>query len=99
MTTFNAPPRVVDRPRPEQWGLDELMTLSEAAALFWPQGPLSVSSLRNAIRQGRLPVVVVARKHLLTRRAVAMLSEPQRRTGADGGEDRSRQSRTRARTF
>jgi len=50
------------------------MTLPEAVALFWPDGPLTVRSLRTAIRDRRLPVSVVAGKHLVTKRALAEMS-------------------------
>lgn len=66
--------RVVDRPEPELWRPDELMTLAEAAALFWPHGPLGVSSLRTAIRDGVLSPVRVAGKLLVTPAAIAAMS-------------------------
>jgi hypothetical protein len=31
--------RVRIRSRPEEWGDEDLMTLVEAAAVFWPDGP------------------------------------------------------------
>lgn len=64
------PPRVVSKPRPEQWSEDELLTLEEAAALFWPDGPLGTRSLRTAVRKGELGSIVVARKLFTTRRLV-----------------------------
>lgn len=73
-TCSATPPRVARRPDPAQWDLDELMTLPEAVALFWPDGPLTVRSLRTAIRDRRLPVSVVAGKHLVTRRALTEMS-------------------------
>lgn len=68
------PGRVQARPDPNQWELDEIMTLPEAASLFWPQGPLTTNSLRIAVRDGVLPVTVVAGKFLTTRRAVLTMS-------------------------
>lgn len=68
------PSRVTTRPDPEQWGEHELMSLAEAAALMWPQGPLTETSLRTAVRQGRLPISKVAGKFLTTRAALAMLA-------------------------
>jgi hypothetical protein len=44
--------------------------LPEAAALMWPNGPLTVSSLRTAVRDGQLQVVVVAGKILTNRAAL-----------------------------
>lgn len=71
---MTAPLRVAARPLPEQWGEDELLSLPEAASLFWPEGPLSVSSLRVAVRDGVLPVTIVAGKILTTKRAVLTMS-------------------------
>jgi hypothetical protein len=50
------------------------MTLSEAAALFWPAGPLSTASLRTAHRNGQLAVAVIARKFLTTKAAVEAMA-------------------------
>ncbi len=44
--------RVQQRPEPCQWGEDEVLTLAEAAALFFPQGPLTLASLRTAVAKG-----------------------------------------------
>jgi hypothetical protein len=69
-----APARVETRPDPSQWRDDELMTLGEAAALFWPAGPLSMASLRTAHRNGQLAVAVIARKFLTTKAAVEAMA-------------------------
>jgi hypothetical protein len=74
------PPRVAARPDPQAWGTDELMTLAEAAALFWPLGPLTARSLRTAVDDGMLPVVMVARKLLTSRRAVEEMGRCSART-------------------
>jgi hypothetical protein len=66
--------RVRQRPDPESWGLDEMLTLPEAALLHWPQGPLTVTSLRTAVRDGQLAVAVIAGKHFTTRRHLATLT-------------------------
>lgn len=71
---MSAPARVQARPDPAAWELDELMSLPEAAALFWPAGPLSTHSLRVAVRDGALPVTIVAGKILTTRRSVLSMS-------------------------
>jgi len=47
------PRRVAARPDPQMWSPGELMTFAEAAALFWPDGPLTASSLRTAFRYMR----------------------------------------------
>src|SRR4051794_17097337 len=62
--------RVADRPAPDQWGEDELLTLPEAAALFWPRGPITTSTLRNAVRNRKLRVVEIAGKFFTSRTAV-----------------------------
>lgn len=78
MTTIK-PRRVAARPDPQDWGADELMTLAEAAALLWPSGPLTASSLRTAYRAGELEVVMIARKLLVTKAALAAMTENARR--------------------
>jgi len=64
------PPRVAERPRVEDWKEDELLTLPEAVALFWPRGPLTVTSLRTAGHEGSLEITVVAGKHFVTPAAI-----------------------------
>ena len=68
------PPRIAARPNPSDWDNEELMTLAEAAALHWPHGPLTARSLRTAADAGQLPVVIVARKLLTSRRALQEMS-------------------------
>lgn len=65
------PPRVASRPNPAQWADDELLTLIEAASLFWPAGPLTTASLRNAIRNNH---VAIAGKFFTTKTAIAEMS-------------------------
>jgi hypothetical protein len=69
--------RVEARPDPRSWDMDELMSLQEAVDLHWPgpEGLLSVSTLRTAIRQGRIAVCEIAGKHFLTRRILLDLSK------------------------
>lgn len=74
------PMRILARPNPDLWGEDELLTLPEAAALFWPQGPLTTRSLRTAVRDGQLGTVTVAGKMLTTKRQLARMAECQNRT-------------------
>jgi hypothetical protein len=62
MSTKRTPPRVAARPDPRDWGEDELLTLPETAALFWPDGPLTTHS-------------VVAGRYMTTRRAVSEMSK------------------------
>ncbi|MBA8914719.1 hypothetical protein [Methylorubrum thiocyanatum] len=70
------PPRVSARPRSEEWTDDELLTLPEAAALFWPDGPITTNTLRTAGHQGTLAITRVAGKFFTTPMAV-------RRMGAE----------------
>lgn len=74
--TSRIPPRIVDRPRPEEWTDDELLTLPEAAALFWPAGPITTNTLRTAARDGTLVITKVAGKFFTTPMAI-------RRMGVD----------------
>jgi hypothetical protein len=64
------------RPDPEQWLPDETMTLVEAVAVFFPQGPLTLSSLRTAIACGGLAIARVAGKDLTTPAAIRKLVTP-----------------------
>lgn len=88
MDTTNIPQRIARRPNPSQWGLDELLTLEEAAALHWPQGqgqgqgPLTARSLRTAADAGALGTVLIARKKFTTRRQIAEMSRCERTAAA-----------------
>jgi hypothetical protein len=64
------PQRVADRPRSEEWTDDELLTLPEAAALFWPDGPITTNTLRTAGRDGTLAITRVAGKFFTTPMAI-----------------------------
>jgi hypothetical protein len=66
--------RIEARPDPLSWDMDELMTLTEAVELHWPDGPLTVPTLRTAIRDGQLAVCEIAGKFFLTRRLLLGLS-------------------------
>ncbi len=70
----SVPRRVAERPDPLTWGIDELMTLEEAVSLMWPDGPLTVSSLRTAIRNRQLEVAEIARKFFVTRRSLMTMT-------------------------
>jgi hypothetical protein len=74
MTPRIATPRVAARPDPAAWGENELLSLAEATALFWPDGPITERTLRTAVRDGRLPISLVARKFFVTKTAIASLS-------------------------
>lgn len=55
------------------------MTLVEAVAVFFPDGPLTISSFRNAAHRGELAVAMVAGKFLTTPAAVREMLTPRRR--------------------
>jgi len=71
------PARIAARPDASQWSDDELLTLPEAAALFWPAGPITTNTLRTAGRDGVLAITKVAGKFFTTPMAI-------RRMGAEG---------------
>lgn len=68
--SIRVPPRIADRPGPEEWTDDELLTLPEAAALFWPAGPITTNTLRTAGRDGSLAITKVAGKFFTTPMAI-----------------------------
>ncbi|EKS34516.1 hypothetical protein [Afipia broomeae] len=74
MTKHTRPDRVRTRPDPAQWHEDELLTLGEAAALYWPDGPLTETTLRTAARDGRLPISQIAGKFFVTKAALRCLT-------------------------
>lgn len=65
--------RVKRRPLPADWGPDEPMTLAEAVAVHWPDGLLTVSSLRTEIAKGALPFAYVNGRQWVTSRDLAAL--------------------------
>jgi hypothetical protein len=77
------PERVRARPDPDQWGENELMTLAEAAALFWPGGLLTTTSLRTAVRDRRLDVAEIAGKILTNKQAIERMCVCGPRGGTD----------------
>src|ERR1700730_9125827 len=68
--------RAKARPDPAQWDEDEVMTLIEAVEVFFPDGPLTLSSLRTAVAAGTLEIAKVAGKNLTTPRAIRKLVTP-----------------------
>lgn len=68
--------RLVLRPSPDDWADDEPMTLKEAVAVFYPHGPLTVSSLRTEIANGRLATAKVAGRYYVTPANLKALFEP-----------------------
>lgn len=76
MTARDPLARVAAKPRPEDWRDDDAMTLAEAVAVFYPQGPLTVSSLRTEIRKGRLLAAEVAGRLYVTPARLKGLFEP-----------------------
>lgn len=63
--------RVDQRPSPDTDF--EMLSLDQAAAIFWPNGPLTVASLRTAVRDGILDVAEIAGKVLTNRAALARM--------------------------
>jgi hypothetical protein len=66
--------RVEERPAPSQWDPDELLTLTEAAALFWPTGLIKTAGLRTAVREKKLEIAVIAGKHFTSPSAIGRMS-------------------------
>jgi hypothetical protein len=58
------------------WAPDEQMMLQEYIAAFYPNGPLTVTSLRTEINKGRLTFSEVAGKFFVTPAAVSALFRP-----------------------
>jgi hypothetical protein len=69
--------RLRERPRVGQWADDELLSLEEACSLFFPHGPLTVKSLRSAIRLGQLASASIAGRLYTSPSAVRALLKPQ----------------------
>lgn len=86
MSRRAVPRRVAARPDPAQWGEDELLTLAEAAALLFPDGPLTASSLRTSYRRRILEVHLIARKLFTTKAAVAKLVAASKRPTHGSGD-------------
>lgn len=61
------------RPAPDDWTEDEPMTLVE---VFFANGPLTVSSLRTEIANGRLATAKVAGRYYVTPASLKALFEP-----------------------
>jgi hypothetical protein len=59
----------------EEWADDELLTLPEAAALFWPVGPITTNTLRTAGRDGSLVITKVAGKFFTTPIAIRQMGQ------------------------
>jgi hypothetical protein len=75
------PRRIAAKPDASMWSRSsDLFTFEEAVALMWPSGgPISVSTLRTAHKNGLLEVVVIARKRLVTLAALDAMTEKARR--------------------
>ncbi|MDA9422918.1 hypothetical protein [Bradyrhizobium sp. CCBAU 53380] len=78
-------PRIAERPLPSLWDPDELLSLPEAAELFWPSGfPITVTGLRTAVRDGKLEVCELNGKIFTSRSAIGRMSRCEfRRRGAE----------------
>jgi hypothetical protein len=72
--------RVDRRPEPANWGDDDDMTLAEYIAVFWPEGPLTINTLRTAIKRGDLTAAWVRGLWFVTPAQVRALFQPKART-------------------
>ena len=68
--------RVEARPDPTMWRDDEVLSLPEAAHLFFPDGPLTEKSLRTAAIQKRLAIVRIVGKIFTTPDAMREMLTP-----------------------
>jgi hypothetical protein len=55
--------------------VEPVFTLKQAVEKFFPNGPLTVASLRHEIRKGRLQATMPAGKLLITERALVEMLE------------------------
>lgn len=76
--------RLQARPDPGSWADDELVTLSEAVALFMPHGPLTAAALRTAYRRGELAGREVCGRIFTTRRDLDAMTAPRLVSPVDG---------------
>ncbi|WFU41445.1 hypothetical protein QA640_02630 [Bradyrhizobium sp. CB82] len=72
------PERVRLRPLVSDWSEHELITLPEVVALFWPGGggPVTLTTIRTAVRDGDLDIVPIAGKFFTTKAAVIRMATP-----------------------
>ncbi|UEM13229.1 hypothetical protein J4G43_002420 [Bradyrhizobium barranii subsp. barranii] len=78
---------------PSDLGETELISFREAVEIFWPNGPLSVSSLRTAERDGLLAVAFIAGRLYTTKAALREM------TRCDLASRRPEKRRSLAREF
>jgi hypothetical protein len=69
------PPRAKARPSPKDWEENGLMTLAEAVAVFFPNGPFTVRKLRTAIDNGELAYTTVSGNLFTSPKAIAGLQK------------------------
>jgi hypothetical protein len=69
------PRRIAAQGDPAAYSDEDLFTLAEAAALLYPEGPITESFLRTSYRKGLLEVVLLNRKLLTTKRCVREMFE------------------------
>lgn len=73
------PRRVAARENPDLWSDTEEMTLEEAAALLFPSGLYTASTLRTCYRQKKLEVKILTRKLTTTKKAIREMLEAARK--------------------
>jgi hypothetical protein len=69
------PRRIAARNDPATYSDTDLLTLAEAAALMWPDGPVTESTLRTMYRAKKLTVVILARKLMTTKAYLREMTE------------------------
>ncbi|MGY4617659.1 hypothetical protein ACVWZ4_002886 [Bradyrhizobium sp. USDA 4472] len=72
------PERVRLRPLLSDWSEHELITLPEVVYLFWPGpgAPVTLTTIRTAVRDGDLDIVRIAGKFFTTKAAVIRMTTP-----------------------
>jgi len=73
------PRRVKLRPTEDLWSDTEPLTLQEAAALLFPSGLYTASTLRTCYRQNLLETTLCTRKLTTTKKAVREMLEAARK--------------------
>jgi hypothetical protein len=67
--------RLGTRRLPADWGDDDLLTLAEAKALFFPAGPFTATALRSAAERGELSASRICGRLYTTPSAVRRFSQ------------------------
>jgi len=68
--------RVRRRPDPADWADDDKLTLREAVALFWPEGPVTLATIRGVIAKGELTPFWLGNRFFVTPAQMRGLFQP-----------------------